>query len=157
MPLRITVPSEGPAWWRLCLVNVDQWRERYERLLMLVAAETVGDAADVAIEPPGGRFQACVRFTSRSLPERTAVIKMHDEWMAAVFVMEPSIGIAMIDDYSVGDDEAKAYTTDRIRELVTVVDAYVRGEGSIQSRRTLLGRWQHRLRIRAGGREWVAR
>lgn len=130
-------------------------RERYERLLTTVAAEIVGDSAEVVVEPPYGRFEARVRFTSRRPPERTAVINMSIEWLEAVFVMEPNVGIPMIDDFSVDDDDGEKYTTDRVRELVAVVHAYVRGEGSIEWRRTLFGKRRPRLRIRAGGREWV--
>ena len=137
-------------------MDVGQLRERYERLLTMVAAEIVGDAAEVVVKLPHRGFQARVQFTSRPEPERTALINMSAEWTEAVFVMEPNVGIAMIDDFSVEDHDAEVYTTDRMRELVTVVNAYIRGEGSIESRRTLLGKREPRLRIQAGGKEWVA-
>lgn len=137
-------------------MDVGQLRERYERLLTMVAAEIIGDAAEVVVKPPHKGFQARVQFTSRPAPERTAAINMSAEWTEAVFVMEPNVGLAMIDDFSVDDHDAEIYTTDRMRELMAVVNAYIRGEGSIESRRTLLGKREPRLRIQAGGKEWVA-
>ena len=60
-------------------MDVGQLRERYERLLTMVAAEIVGDAADVVVKLPHRGFQARVQLTSRPEPERTVLINMSAE------------------------------------------------------------------------------
>jgi hypothetical protein len=133
-------------------MTADEWRERSRRVLR-AAAEVVSDDGKVSVEPPPEGFYARVRLTSRHAPERTAVINLSAEWMEAVFPIEPPIGILMVDDFL--DDEE--YTAGRVGDLVAVVHAYLRGEGSLEWRRTLLGKRRPRLRIQAAGREWVAR
>lgn len=80
-------------------------------------------------------------------------MRLDDAWLEAAFFQEPTLSIVRIDDYA-DDDE---YAAERLRELMRVVRAYMRGEGTDESRRTILGRRRHQLRFEVDGREWLAR
>jgi hypothetical protein len=139
-------------------VSAEESRRRYEQLLLRVAAETVGSDGEVFPEPRDDRKgETRVRFTSRLAPERTAGLVLTPAWLQAFFFLEPNVSIVRLDDYSLDDGSDEAYTTERVRDLMLVIHAWLRGEGSIESRRTLLGRRRPQLRIKAGGGEWLAR
>ncbi len=129
-------------------------REHYEQLMLRVSAEVLGENGEFLLDPhdsqPG---MARIRFTSRTHPDRAAGLTLDPEWLEAFFFLEPNLSIREMDDFS-GDDE---YATDHLRELVQVVHAYLRGEGSLESRRTVLGRRRPQMRFQVDGREWLAR
>lgn len=133
-------------------VDLEPTRSAYERLLLRVVTETVEDVAEVVTATPASDFLARISLTSRGRPERSAVMNLHTEWLEAVFVMDPNLGVFMLDDYT---DES--YTADQIRLLAEVVHAFLRGEGSLETRRTFLGRHRPQLRIEVKDREWLAR
>lgn len=133
-------------------MDLEPTREAYERILLGVAQETIGDAADVVTSKPAKDFLARIEAISRSHPDRVAFMNMHTEWLEAVFAMDPNLAVFILDDFT-----DAAYTADQIQVLAQVVHAYLRGEGSVESRRTILGRRRPQLRIQVNGREWLAR
>lgn len=123
-------------------------------MLLRVSREVIGDDGDFILEPRDSRpGRARIRFSSRADPDRAAGLTLDAEWLEVFFFTEPALSILRMDDYA-SDDE---YVTEQVRDLVLVVHAYLRGEGSLESRRTILGRRRSQLRFHVGGREWLAR
>lgn len=71
------------------------------------------------------RLPQCARYC-RPACSRQLHATADSEWLEAVFNVEPKIGILKPDDYS-----EENYATDRVQELVGVVHAYLRGDGTI--------------------------
>lgn len=137
-------------------MDLDERRRHYEGLLMQAFAESIGsDVAVVELKPPNDGFFARAWFTSHDDAERIATVNLGPEWCEAVFPMEPrNLGIFIADDFEDNDQ----YTTDRLRDdLLAPIRAYLLGGGRIEWRRNILGRRRKRMRIAAGGLEWVAR
>lgn len=136
------------------LMQVGERRERFEQLLLRLSAEVIGETADFELDPNDNTpAEARVRFTSRLVPGRTAGIRLDSAWLEAFFFIEPHVSILKLDDF--GEDED--YTCAQARELLSVIGAFLRGEGAIESRRTVLGRRRPQIRFDVNGREWLAR
>lgn len=122
---------------RLEGMRADQQRGHFERLILRVSTEVIGEDGDCVLEPLDSRpSEARIRLTSRAVPDRSAGLTLDAEWLQAFFFLEPHLSILKMDDY-VHDDQ---YVVDEVRELVHVIHAYLRGEGSLEPRRTILGR-----------------
>jgi hypothetical protein len=135
-------------------MRAEQYREHFEQLLLRVSAEVIGEDGEFFLDALDSRpSEARIRFTSRSDSDRTAGLRLDTAWLEAFFFLGPNLSILMLDDYA-DDDE---YATERLREVVQVVHAYLRGEGSLESRRTVLGGRRPQMRFQVGGREWLAR
>ena len=125
--------------------------EHFEGLLLRVSSEVIGEDAELLLDSRAK--EARLRFASRIKPERTGGLRLDDAWLEASFFLKPTLSIRRLDDYA--DDDQ--YTVERLRELVQVVHAYVRGDGASESRRTILGRRRTQMPFKVGGREWLAR
>jgi hypothetical protein len=135
-------------------MRVDEERKQFEQLLLRLSIEVIGEAADYSLDPSDKHpHEARVTFTSRVAPGREVGVRLDSAWLEAFFFIDPNVSILKIDDF--GDDED--YTAGTVREVLAVVDAYLQGEGSIESRRTLLGRRRPQIRFEVNGREWLAR
>jgi hypothetical protein len=133
---------------------VEEAREQFEQLLLRLSAEVIGETADYKLDPHHKRpGEARVRYTSRVVPGRSAGVRLDAAWLEAFFFIEPNVSILKIDDF--GDDEA--YTAGKVLELVSVVHAYLQGEGSLETRRSFLRRRRAQIRFNLNGREWLAR
>ncbi|MFC7502830.1 hypothetical protein [Nocardioides sp. GCM10030258] len=133
-------------------MDLEPTRSAYERLMLRVATETIGSDADVISGAPAKDFLARIEFTSRDQSDRAAVMNMHTEWLEAVFVLNPNLGVFMLDDFTDAD-----YAAAQVRVMAEVVHAYLRGEGSMETRRSFLFRRRPQLRLDVNDREWLAR
>lgn len=135
-------------------MRLDESREHFEQLLLRVSAEVIGETADYRLDPYDERpTKARVRFTSRLVPDRSAGVTLDSAWLEAFFFIEPNVSIPSMDDYDADED----CTVGKVHELVSVVHAFLQGEGSIESRRTVLGRRRPQIRFTVNGREWLAK
>lgn len=132
---------------------VDEERERFERLLLRVSDEMLGETADYGLDPSDRHpSEARVRFTSRLVPDRSAGVRLDAAWLEAFFFIDPNVSILNLDDFRSDED----YTVGQVRELLSVVHAFLRGDGSFESRRTIFGRRRPQIRFDVNGREWFA-
>lgn len=149
-PSRTATPNEASG--QTVLVDLEPTRSAYERLMLRVATETIGTDGHVISAAPARDFLARIEFTSRDQPDRAAVMNMHTEWLEAVYVLDPKLGVFMMDDFTDAD-----FAADQIRVMSEVVHAYLRGEGSMETRRSFLFRRRPQLRLDVNDREWLAR
>ena len=127
-------------------------RRHHEQILLRVSREVIKDSADYVVDPPAtGTTEARIRFVGRVNPDRCAGLILDAEWLEAVFFLSRNVSILKLDAYD--NDE---FATVQARQLLTVVDAFLRGEGSIETRRTFSGRRRPVLRLHVDGQAWVA-
>jgi hypothetical protein len=135
-------------------VDVDEQRQHFEQALLRLSREVLGDVADYGLDPsPMHPSEARVRYVSKFGSGRSAGVRLDSAWLEACFFIESNVSILELDAFA--DDES--YTDAKVRELLSVVRAFLGGKGSVESRRTMFGRRRPQLRISVNGREWVAR
>lgn len=134
------------------LVALEPTRSAYERLMLRVATETIRSDGRVNGAAPAKDALARIEFTSSDRPDRAAVMNMHTEWLEAVFVLNPNLGVLMLDDFTDAD-----YAAGQVRVLAEVVHAYLRGDGSMETRRSFLLRRKPQFRLEVNNRQWLAR
>ncbi|ROR91055.1 hypothetical protein [Nocardioides aurantiacus] len=127
-----------------------------EKPVLHVSAQEIGAEGAFELDRNDDVTDARVTYTSREFPVRTAGLALTDETLAVHFFIErkPDLQILQADDYEIRDD---GYAEGEVREVVRLIAAFLRGEGSVEPRRTILGRRRVQLRLHLDDRRWIAR
>ena len=136
--------------------EVQRYLELAEQLLLRISAEEIDAEGTYVLDRHDGVFDARMTYTSRKFPVRTAGVELAHETLAVHFFIDrsPDLQILRADDYEIRDD---GYAEELVREAVRLVAAFLRGEGSVEPRRNILGRRRAQLRLSVDGWERIAK